>query len=310
MSKKNILEEAIADSKQLKNAAFQNAQRMILENFKSDLKEMVEDQINEMAEEGGDESAPDADLDLSGLEEGGDELGEDDTMALEDELNLSESDESLESESDEEDEDEGGLTEADLSAAIKSALQEVDHAGLGDMEEIDPDSHPTGLMDEDGKEAGWDTKSTPNKKDFTVKEGQYKKRIAALVTENTLLKKTNDKLKSSLAEVNLFNTKLHYAHKLVNKEGLDIKTKKAIVSKFDNVKTVSEAKVLYESIELALGALRGNKPVAKKGTGKPLSEALGITNKGDGANLTEGLHSKEEAAAVDRYKVIAGIIKR
>jgi hypothetical protein len=308
MSKKNILEEAIADSKELKKAAFQNAQRMILENFKSDLKEMVEDQINEMAEEGGEESAPDADLDLSGLEEGGD-VGEED-MALEDELNLSESDESLEDESDSEEEDEGGLTEADLSNAIKAALQEVEHGGLGDMEEIDPDSHPTGLMDEDGKEAGWDTKSTPNKKDFTVKEGSYKKRIAALVTENTLLKKTNEKLKSSLAEVNLFNTKLHYAHKLVNKEGLDNQTKRAIVSKFDNVKTVSEAKVLYESIELALRAVSGKKAPVKKTSGKPLSEALGITPKGDGANLSESVHSKDEAAAVERFKVIAGIVKK
>lgn len=311
MSKKNILTEALADSKALKQAAYANAHNMILEGFKSNLKEMVDEQINEMSgEEGGDE-APVDELDLSGLE-GGDE-GED-TMATEDEFNLSEADESAEDEGSAEDEAEDeaeGLSEADFSAALTAALQEVDHGGLGDMDEIDDGQHPTGLMDKDAKEAGWEEKTTPNKKDFTMKEGVYKKRIVQLVTENTMLKKANEQLKKVVSEVNLFNTKLHYAHRFLQKEGLDDRTKKTILEKFDKVTTVSEAKRLFESLEIAIGAISGSKPAGKKPAVKPLSEALGITQKNGGANLKESKQSDESNPFdVERMKVIAGITKK
>lgn len=310
-TKKSILQEALADSKALKEAAFANAKNVLFENLKDNLREMVDESINEMAEEGSDESAPDAEFDLSNLE-GGDSEGEDE-MATEDELNLSEAEEvEDEDDSSEYEEDDGGLSEADLSAAVAAALNEVDHGALGDMEEIDPDSHPTGLMDQDSKEAGWEEKTAPAKKDFTMKESVdgYKKRIAKLVTENTMLKKANQQLKNVVAEVNLFNTKLHYAHKLINREGLEPKAKKQIVAKFDEVRTTAEAKRLYESLDLALRTVSGSKPVAKK-PGRQLSEALGITSTGsERANLTESAGSMDDPFSPERMKIVAGITKQ
>lgn len=308
-TKKSILEEALADSKQVKKAAMANAQKLILENFKEDLKEMVEDQINEMAgEEGGAE-------DESASLEGGDELDLGD-LGGEEDLQLSESADEGESDSDGDDDDsseEEGLTEADLSKAIAAALMEVDHGPMGEMEEIDPEgSHPTGLMDKDAKEDGWENKVTPNKKDFTVKENAYKARITKLVSENTILKKANETLKKTVSEMNLFNTKLHFAHKLLQKENLNVETKKQILKKFDKVQTVDEAKRLFESLELAISTMGGNRTVKK--AVKPLSEALGITDKGEKANLNETAESRvledQNPFSVGRMQRLAGLGKK
>lgn len=311
MSKKSILEEALADSKEVKKAALANAERMIMENFKDDLKEMLEGQLNEMTgEEGGDD-------DSASLDDAGDLSLDDVGAAPEDDLQLSESDESMEDNDDDGDDDgseDEGLTEADLNAALKAALSlnEVDHGAMGEMEEIDPDgSHPTGLMDKDAKEDGWENKTTPNKKDFTVKENAYKQRIAKLVSENTVLRKTNEVLKKNLSDINLFTTKLHFAHKLLQKENLNLETKKQILKKFDKVETIVEAKRLFESLELALSTISGAKP--KKPAVKPLSEALGITDKSDRANLTEAQNeylAEQDPFGKLRMQKLAGVIKK
>lgn len=309
---KNILKEALADGRALKQAALKNAQNLILENMKEDLKEMVEDQMNVAADEDGAETeemtegAGDLSLD-SDLDEGDDDLDLDE-----------------EGEEDEEDEDEGefdldddaGLSESDLREALNAALNEVSHGSLGDQEHITPDSHPTGLMDQDKSEKGWEEKTAPAKKDFTVKEAAYRKKIANLVAENTMLRKTNVELRKTVNEVNLFNTKLHLAHKLMNKPGLNTSQKRAIVAKLDEVKSVDQAKNLYESLKIALGALSES---AKKTSKASLSEALGVKNAPtQGRNISERKESPRstltEATEVnpfspERMKFLAGIKK-
>jgi hypothetical protein len=261
----NILKEALADSKTLKAAALKNAQNLILENMRNDLKEMVEDQMNETDDADSDDLGG-LDLDLSGGgEEGGDDLDSEEEMTTE-------SADGDADDSDDDSEDES-ISESDLQEALREAMTEVSHGSLGEIEFIDPDSHPTGLMDQDKSEKGWDEKTAPAKKNFTVKEAAYKRQIAKLVAENVMLRKTNNTLRSTVNEVNLFNTKLHYSYKLLNKEGLDLSTKKSIVKKFDSVKTVSEAKTLFESLQLAFGALSEN---SKKKSKNSLSEALGV----------------------------------
>lgn len=302
----NILKEALADGKALKAAALKNAQNLILESMKTNLKEMVEDQMNEATDEvdSGEDEMEDTeevveegleDLELS--EDGGDEGGEDEG-SLEDVL---------------EDEEESGLSESDLQEALRSALSEVSHGSLGDQEEITPDSHPTGLMDQDKSEKGWEEKSAPAKKSFAVKEAAYQRKIAGLVTENTLLRKANGELKRTVNEVNLFNTKLHYAHKLMAKEGLTNEAKRAIVSKLDGVKTVTEAKTLYESLQIAFGTVSEKAKKSKTS----LSEALGVNGANSGKNISESAAPKRaevqnEGADANpfspsRMKFLAGI---
>lgn len=317
MSKKNILEEAIADSKQLRNAAYKNAEALLLENMKKDLREMVEEQINEMAadplpegddpedkEEGDEEdSSEGTEMDIQENEDF--DLGD-----LEDEEEEEDTEEDFADDESEEDDTEEGLSEADLHEALAIALNEVEHGKMGDLRPVGPDEHEDPITGADYREAGWEEKTAPAKKDFTVKENAYKARIAKLVAENVMLKKANAKLKRTVNEVHLFNTKLHYAHKLMNKHGLSNSVKEAIIKKMDDTRTVAEAKTLYESLELALGALSERKAVKKQTS---LSEALGIHGTSQGKNvsqLNENVTYREpNPFDPERMKVLAGVKK-
>jgi regulator of replication initiation timing len=308
MDKKNILAEAIADSKSLKKAALANAQNLILESMKKDLREMVEDQMNEAADETEEEEC----------EEEEEEVNEGAQMNIKETEDADMDDLAGDFDAGEEEEEGGedefdGLSESDLNEAIRAALQEVDHGKMGDVRIVDPDNHPDPITGADKKEDGWENKEAPESKDWTVKEGKMKNRIAKLVTENTILRKTNEKLKKAVNEVHLFNTKLHYAHKLLSRDGMTHNLKVAIAEKMDAVKSTREAKALYESFDLAFRALGESKTAAKKSTS--LSESLGIRKSAQGKNVSETLNESVQADdqfdpySKTRMQALAGIKK-
>jgi ribosomal protein L1 len=97
----------------------------------------------------------------------------------------------------------------------------------------------------------------------------------------------------------------------MQKEGVDPSVKQRIVKRFDAVKTVAEAKTLYESVQMAFGAL--SEGAKKKKTS--LSEALGIPN-GNGRNISESVITPKEVSAAtaaadpfskERMRHLAGI---
>lgn len=306
---KNILKEAIADAKELKRAALKNASNLMLESLKEDIKEMVDEQMNEEDTVAEASSCEDEDMkkenamedeDVLGLdigEEGGDEL-EDDEVAEEDaEL------------------EEAGFSESELQEALMQALTEVDHGDLGEMDDmLKPGEHAHGLMDEDSKEDGWENKKAPAAKSWTVKEHAYKTRIAKLVSENVSLRKTNDVLNRSVKETQLFNAKLFYANKLINKESLNLSAKKKIVEKLDTAKSVQEVKNIFESLEIAIGVMSESKKPAVKGKGATLSEALGVSGKTSGRGVPDKtgdeaqmLSEADERYSSNRFRVLAGL---
>jgi hypothetical protein len=192
-----------------------------------------------------------------------------------------------------------------------NALTEVDHGKLGDLRPVGIDDHEDPITGADKKESGWDEKTAPAKQDWTVKEGKYKSQIAKLVTENTMLKKANAQLKKTVNEVNLFNTKLHYAHKLLNTEGLKPEAKMSIIKKMDGVKTVAEAKTLFESLQLALGALSERKTNKKSAS---LSESLGLHSTSQGRGITEAVQAapatEDNGGYRNRLMELAGLKKQ
>lgn len=301
MSKKNILQEAIADAKELKAAALSNAENVLLEHLKDNLKSVVEAHLNEN-EEGEKEEGGDMKLETA-LEENEQLMAGEEEMEEEDEAG---------DEGDEDEGDEDGLSEEDLEEALGAALslQEVEQGALGEPEEIDPDTHDTGLLDVDTKPAGWQEKEAPAATDRTVKENRaLKSKVIKLVTENALLKKANSKISSALNEVKLFNAKLFYANKLMQKEGLGIDTKKKIVQKMDSVKSLSEAKNLYESLDMALGLMNENAKSSKKGSTRSLAESVVSTSQ-KGISEVRAPHLTENVtASVNRMRYLAGLVK-
>lgn len=284
--KRNILKEAIEDAKALKEAAYSNAKNVLLENMKDSIKEAVDEQLAESCEDEdeGDEKVME---NLDGL---ADEFGAEEDVGEDSDAECAEDD----------------LTEDDLSEAIAEALDalhEIEDAPHGEIETVDHE-HPT----KKPSETEWEDETPPAKKDFTVKESKtLRKKVTELVKENVLLKKANRKLRETVDEIKLFNTKILYTNKLINKEGLASSVKKKIVEKMDSVKSLSEAKSVFEAFEVTLGSL--SESATSKRKAPALSEVLG-SGGGKAVNrdsLQESLRGG--SFSNDRMRKLAGITK-
>lgn len=310
---RNILQEAIADTKALKEAAYQNAQSVLMEHLKDNVKQFVEQELNESLQAEGEEG------EISEGEEK--QLGEAEDMADTDVLDVEEmpdEDSDEDSEESEEVEEGLGLTEADLEEALQAALSEVDHGDLGEMEMVMNDTpsgtvkKSQGIADLDSKEEGWEAKTAPKavapalgtKEQYHQESKSYKGKIAKLVKENLMLKKANEKISEALQDTKLFNAKLFYATKLMQKEGLSNSMKASIVKKMDKVGSLSEAKNLYESLELALGLVKESVPAQRKTPS--LTEALGSNRS---AGTGKGVSDVDQQQYVSRNQVLAGMRK-
>lgn len=316
MAERDLYKEAIADAKDLRNSALKNGMRMLSESYGETLKEAIEAELD-------DEDLSDEDEDT--MEEGFDYEEEDDTMSENEfdgadlELDDEEDDLSLGDDlgDDEDDlEESAGFDEADLREALSQILDEVDHGDLGEFEHIDPDTHDTGLMDQDTKEDGWENKDVPAKKDWTVKEARkWQRKVADLVVENKKLRKAISTLKEAVSETQLFNRKLNYAWKLMEKPVVreNKKLKDAILKQLDSAKTIAEAEGRYQSLETALGVVSesaGQKRKAKKS--RTLSEALGSQSKNERglSSVRNGhLSTDEERFSPARMSKLAGLSK-
>lgn len=323
MSKKNLLQEAIADAKDIRQAALANAQTIIMEHLKENVRAVVDEQLSDALHENEEAGCEDNKEDDQMTENESNELDLEELPEVamsdesEEEEEKDESEEDEEEEGDEEDEDlDEGLTEADLDEALRAALvSEVDHGGLGDPElVINGAGGADGIADEDTKEAGWETKKAPKAKATTLATGEkyqqealrLQKKVVQLAKENAIAKKANASLSETIKEVKLFNAKLFYAVKLMQKENLDASIKDKIVQKMDKVQSLSEAKNLYESLQLALGLVSESAKAVKKPKAS-LAEALGSTGTAGTGRGVSSVDSDESQK--NRFMALAGLKK-
>ena len=305
MSQRNILKEALEDSKALKQVALVNAKNLLMEQVKDTVKEMVDRELAEAANASVNESDEPVKEETDMAE---DKVCEDlDLGEEEEDVGLDMGDD-LGGEGEDEDDLDLGLSESDLQEAINSALLEVEQPQVGEVENINPDKHDRGLMGREKTEKDWEGETPPAKKDYTVKEqlNAARGRIANLAKENVVLKKANRVLSKAVNEMKLFNSKLFYANKLLQKEGLKLsnKQKKSIVEKLDKAKSLSEAKNLYEAYETTLGSLSENVKETKRTPS--LSEVMVDAPKVNG----KAVNLRESAFSADRMKELAGITKK
>lgn len=318
-----ILKEAIADAKELREAAISNAQSVLMESMKENVRAFVNKELDGVLSESKEVVAEESHCEPEGQEEmkeGEYKMAETEDLDLEklsDEEEEGSEDEGAEDEAEEkEDEDlEEGLNETELDEAIRAALSEVDHGDLGDVTVmVNGDSKdPDGLADLDKKEEGWDKKDAPRASDAKLATGEkyhqeaYVRKIASLVKENAFLKKANRKLADTVNEVKLFNAKILYTSKLLQREGLSADMKKTIVGKMDQVKSLSEAKNLYDSMDMAFGLMSETKAKASKKAAPSLTEALvsgGASGAGNGVS-----NAGAADGVVSRYQKLAGLRK-
>ena len=204
------------------------------------------------------------------------ELTEDEEVEIDEEALLELADES--------EEEEIQLDETDLAAAIMEMLSEEEDAisDSADDEPLEEDASPCG----EGEKEMPDGKCVPasptdlgrevGRDPFTELQKETKllnKTNASLLKEQTrtdkkvqLLKEKVDKygtvinkLKNKLNENNLTNAKLLYQNRILNSVSLNERQKDKIVEAISNATTVEETKIIFETLQSAVGSFIKNK---------------------------------------------------
>jgi hypothetical protein len=324
----DMLEQAIIDADALKEAALKNAEELIIEKYSHEIKEAVDSLLEQPEEEelglGGEEELGglEGDPGLGGEEEletpdmppSHTDTGEKLCPCPESEIKIDlsqlaeelgedvEADEMIDRETElapklEENEEDSELDEDFLASILEKLTIDVKNVpsgqpGGGSNETLDRENEEIALAQEEVEELEEDEEKE-----------NLKEELKKLGKENeTLLEKTNKyknmllQLKDKLNEVNLSNAKLLYTNRVLDSASLNERQRNKIVEALSKADSVEGAKVIFETLQSAVGSER-------KRTPKSLSEAIQRSS-------TTLPRRKEENKSIphkDRWKTLAGI---
>jgi len=326
----DLLKEAIADAKAVRETALQNAKMALEEAFTPHLKSMLsaklaedddEDEENPFAsDEEGEEDAED----MAREEDEGDENPN--PFADEDEESEPEMEEEgiieidgvkyapVVSEEDEEEEnpfaDEEEVEESeelDLEAVIKELELEIAEADDSDDEDLtegpkedeeaevkDEVKEITEEDDEDEDKDEVDEQSTSDSEEDT----EVHESVETLQTELKEYKEAVTFLRDKLHEVNILNAKLLYTNRLFKEFALSNNQKLKIVETFDRAQTTREIKLVYSTLAESYN---------DNGSSKK-NEIKEFASKKAGTTAPKTKIISEENQVADRFKKLAGIL--
>ena len=121
----------------------------------------------------------------------------------------------------------------------------------------------------------------------------------SLQKDNNRLKEAVVYLKNKLDEVNLQNAKLHYANRTLNSVSLNERQKNKIVESIQSSESIEEAKVIYETLQSAVGP-------SKK---QPQSLSEAIQRPSLSVRRRKNSSDDRDVAAKKRFQRLAGIGK-
>ena len=331
-----MLEQAIIDASALKEAAVRNAESLIIEKYSTEIKETIDNLLEQEedlpAAEFGEEaelSAPAKsvvdDLPLGATTEGssvvsidlhelekeleeGDEPNADEMRDREDIANdiaadLEEPAAGLALDEDTEiDIDEAALRELleDVTVDItpqKSGYLEtptseietaVDQAEAAETH-LDEDEEEVSESDEDSSELNEAIESLQNQ-------------INLLQEENEQYKQTILQLRDSVNEVNVQNARMLYTNQALGSNSLNGRQKNKIVEAISKASTVEEAKVIYETLQSAVGSTTTKRSSAPNS----LSEAV-IRRSSTRVSHSNQDQGPKNDPNLDRMKKLAGL---
>ena len=318
----DLLKEAIADAKAVRETALQNAKMALEEAFTPHLKSMlsaklaeddIEEDDNPFADK--DEDEEDAE-DMARYEEEGDE--DPNPFADDDEESEPEMEPEMEEEGiieidgvkyapvvSEEDEEEmeydaeaDDSEELDLEAVIKELELEIAESDESDEdleeEAVEETVNITEEEDEDEDEKEVDEQSTPESDDDT----KVHESVNAMQTELNEYKEAVTYLRDKLHEVNILNAKLLYTNRLFKEFALSNNQKMKIVETFDRAQTTREIKLVYSTLAESYsdtGSVKKN-------------EIKEFASKKAGTTAPKTKIISEENQVADRFKKLAGIL--
>jgi len=315
-----MLEQAIVDAKNLKEAAIKSAESAVIEKYAAEVKSAVT-QILEQEEvpqpqtpevensaledvpmahmPGEEEEVVVVDLDdIIAAADTEDEDEEEFTLDREeiaDEVGIDLDDE--ESPANRND-DELDLSEDDLVNMFKEML-------VVDVPEMIVQQSEAALsQDEKEEDEKVETIRTDGMDEDDIEE--YERTMAKnenLMRENKNLKKILNEVKNKLQEINLHNARLLYANRVLSDTSLNEQQKNKIVDMVGNARSVDEAKTIFETLQRAVANVKSN-------PAQSLSEV--ITRRSSvvlGGNRRED-KSTEASPTYNRWATLAGMTKK
>jgi predicted RNase H-like nuclease (RuvC/YqgF family) len=306
----DLLKEAIAEAKAIREVAIENAKASLAETFAPQIKNMISNRLSE-----GDLFEED-ELEDETPEEVDEEMVyevEDDETDLEEEFfaEAEEGDEDLFGEAEDPDD---MYTEADnysddLDEIISELEGEVDD--LDEEEEMEDEPVLAPKKEGYGKEEKSieeyinelirEMSGEEEEEEMTEAEDE---KVKELQTELDEAYKTIKFLRSKMNEALLINSKLLYSGKIFRSHNLDESQKVSILETFDRAKNIRETKLLYASLSTTLKEVKAQSKSNKVSRLKE-SRASKAT-----LNTTKPAREKilEENKIVSRLQQLAGII--
>jgi len=295
---KDLLKEAIADAKAVRETALANAKLALEEAFAPRIQSMISSHLQQEAEEEmmdeedddmtamGDSEAPAEEMPTEEMptEEPAPAPAEDE-MTEEDDMDLEEIIRELESSEESEEDMMGEGDDEMMDEADDEEMTEADDEMMdeGEDEEIDIQEVIRALREEDEepmKEAG----------DEEKKEMEENLQEAYKVIKF---------LRSKINEVNLLNAKLLYSNKLFRTYSLNEGQKLKVIENFDRAQNLREVKLLFTALAENFTGNRNKKVVKESFASKP----VGSTKPAAKTVINEG----DDLA--NRFKKLAGLIK-
>jgi len=332
----DILKEAIADAKAVRETALENAKMALEEAFTPQIKSMLSAKLKEEEDDTEEEGMHDEGEHDDEAEEGddmreeddedeaeeGDDMREDDEDDVEEREEGMHDDEAEEGMHDEDDDmDEGNL---DLEAIIKELEDELSEGEDDDAEEGEHMDESEEIeeeyeIDEAALEEDEDTVDEELDKSSGIGKGDNKvdntdvssgigkgktgmKESSDIEAELKEYKEAVVFLKDKLHEVNILNAKLLFTNKLFKQYSLDNNQKLKVVETFDRAQTTREIKLVYST--LAEQFNYDGSTVTKKSISESASSAVGSTKPSDESRKV----ISEETQVADRFRKLAGLL--
>ena len=318
----SLLEQAIVDAAALKEAAIKNAETAILNKYSDDIREAVENLLEEEVP-----ASPETpDIPLAAAPPSA-ELDETITLNFED---LKDMAEALAAEDQQLIGDELAHEAAapeDLGAPPAPADPEADVADttvqVALEEEIETNELEKMLeeliVDIIPQKSGWEVTPDAIMDDYEHQMMAHragtaaKEQAMALIDANERLTEQNKSLqgknqalvhsvrtlKENFDKINLSNARLVYTNKILTNGSLNERQKQKIVKALSESRSIEEAKVIYETLQSAVGSV----------TGKAHPQSLRETLERPSATLPRRAAKTVEAPVMDRMQLLAGIKK-
>ena len=282
MARKDLLSEAIADAKAVKETAMANAKLALEEAFTPKLQSMISAKLAEEADE---EEEVEEELDSSDIGTGDNaESSADDSSEIENDDDLTEEEdedemeegyhegededmeETYEGEDMDEEEDEDDLDLESVIAELEAEMDDEEDMEMDSEEDMEDEMEVE--EDEDEEEIDLDEVIKTLKEMSEEEEDEEEvneEEDEDLSGELEEAYKTIESLKSTINEVNLMNAKLLYVNKLFRTFDLNEGQKVKVLENFDRTSSVREVKLVFSTLAENLNVAKKKKSVVKEG---------------------------------------------